>query len=160
MNFGGSIINNAKSVYDSAGYDGLSLSGNSVSGDSVRPWFRGDTANSKINNKYGSLPFTEYGDRGYGSDYNLMQPIRRSGIDTLLSTFLGPSFFGQTTLPPPINLANFFKPDYHQIENYHATGGSNIDRLINLLRRSGAQRATPNPDSSPNLLQTIFGRKR
>ncbi|KAL3990392.1 hypothetical protein ACH3XW_31580 [Acanthocheilonema viteae] len=151
MNFGGSIINNAKSVYDSTGYDGISR--NSI-------WFPSDRRNPKIGNTYGSLPFTEYGDRAYGNDYSSMHPIKRSGIETLLNVFLGPSFFGQTTPPPPTDLANFFKPDYHQSENYHATGGSNIDRLINLLRRSGAQRATPNPDSSPNLLQTIFGRKR
>ncbi|CAG9532904.1 unnamed protein product [Cercopithifilaria johnstoni] len=160
MNFGGSIINSAKNVYDSAGYDASSLSRNSVFGDSVRPWFPGDRTNSKIGNIYGSLPTAEFGDRVYGNDYGSMHPIKRSGIETLLNTFLGPSFLGQTTLPPPMNLANLFKPDYHQSENYHATGGSNIDRLINQLRRSGAQRATPNPESSPNLLQTIFGGKR
>uniref|UniRef100_A0AAF5PMW2 Uncharacterized protein n=1 Tax=Wuchereria bancrofti TaxID=6293 RepID=A0AAF5PMW2_WUCBA len=154
MNFGGSIINNAKNVYDSAG-----LSRNSVSGDYIRPLFHDDRLNKRKSNIFGLLPSTEFNDRtAYGSDYSSMNPIKTNGIETLLNTFLGPSFFGQTTLPPAINLANFFKPDYNQNENYHPSGGSNIDRLINMLRRSGAQRATPNPDSSPNLLQSIFGK--
>ncbi|EFO18331.1 hypothetical protein LOAG_10165 [Loa loa] len=158
MNFGGSIINNAKNVYDSVGYDGTSLSRNSIASDFIRPWLQNDRANTKTSNKYNSLSFTGYGDQAYGSDYSLMHPVKRSGIETLLNTFLGPTFFGQTTLAPSINLANFFKPEYQQRENYHTAGGSNIDRLINMLRRSGAQRATPNPDNSLNLLQTIFGK--
>ncbi|VDK78456.1 unnamed protein product [Litomosoides sigmodontis] len=158
MNFGGTIINNAKSVYDSTGYDDSSLSRNSVSGDLLRPWLRGDRTNLMVGKTQRSaLPLSEH---TYGNDYSSMHAIRTSAIETLLNTFLGPSFLGQTTLPPPTNLANFFKPQYHQSENYHASGGSNIDRLINLLRRSGAQRASPNLESSPNLLQAIFGKKR
>ncbi|KAK6113961.1 hypothetical protein QQG55_53905 [Brugia pahangi] len=153
MNFGGSIINNAKNVYDSAG-----LSGNSVSGDYIRPSFHDDRLNKRKSSIFGLLPSFEFNDRTYGSDYGSVHPIKKSGIETLLNTFLGPTFFGQTTSPPATNLANFFKPDYNLSENYHPAGGSNIDRIINMLRRSGAQRATPNPDNSPNLLQSIFGK--
>ncbi|VDP20736.1 unnamed protein product, partial [Onchocerca flexuosa] len=71
---------------------------------------------------------------------------------------IGSSIFGQTPSPTVTNSVNFFKPDYQQNETYDTKGGSDIDRLINMLIRNGIQRATPNPDISPNLLQAIFGK--
>ncbi|MCP9265014.1 hypothetical protein DINM_020188 [Dirofilaria immitis] len=107
MNLGGTIIDNAKTVYDSTGPDSFGSSGNSVSGDFARPW-----------------------------------------------AFI----FTKTTSSPAINLADFFKPAHQQSDNDRIKGGSDINRLVDKLVRSGAQRATPNPDISPNLLQTIFGK--
>ncbi|VDK74977.1 unnamed protein product [Onchocerca ochengi] len=153
MNFGGSIINNARSVYDSTGHDDFDSSGNSILNDFIRPWYHSDRTNMR--KKY---DFNGYGDRAYDSDSS--STIRKSGIETLLNAFLGSSFFGQTPSPSATNTANFFKPDFQQNENYHTKGGSDIDRLVNMLVRSGVQRATPNPNISPNLLQAIFGKRK
>lgn len=60
-----------------------------MSGDLLRPWLRGDRTNLKVGNTHGSLPFTEYSGRAYGNDYGSVNPIRPSGIETLLNTFLG-----------------------------------------------------------------------
>ncbi|KAM3727428.1 T-complex protein 1 subunit alpha [Dirofilaria immitis] len=154
MNLGGTIIDNAKTVYDSTGPDSFGSSGNSVSGDFARPWYNSDRRNTK--NKYDSLLFNEYRNGAYGNDYG--STIKNNGIETLLNTFLGPSFFTKTTSSPAINLADFFKPAHQQSDNDRIKGGSDINRLVDKLVRSGAQRATPNPDISPNLLQTIFGK--
>ncbi|VDN03583.1 unnamed protein product [Thelazia callipaeda] len=127
-------------------------SGNSLSDD-----FTGQRYQSGGRSRYQPSSASEYGGGALGNSFGMVQSAKQSGIETLLNTFLGPAFLGQTTQPPAINLANFFKPNYHKNEDYLATGASNIDRLINVLTKSGAQRATPSP--SQNLLQNLFGKR-
>lgn len=70
---------------------------------------------------------------------------------------IGPSYLSQSTAAPNTNLLNFFKPTYHN-EDYYPSGGSNIDRLVNSLTRSGAQRAKPDSDGLQTLWQSFFGK--
>uniref|UniRef100_A0A915PVQ1 Uncharacterized protein n=1 Tax=Setaria digitata TaxID=48799 RepID=A0A915PVQ1_9BILA len=140
---------------------GFGLSENSISADSSSgPRFRDNKSTRKDqDSSQSSSSLPESTDGLFGNSFGSLQTTGKNGIETLLNTFLGPSFFGRTTLPPATNLANFFNPEYYQSENYLSTGASNIDRLINTLKRSGARRMSPDLNSSPNLLQTIFGKR-
>lgn len=70
---------------------------------------------------------------------------------------VGPSFFSATTPASQTDLGDFFKPNY-RIEDYHPSGASNIDRLVNILAKNGAVRAPADASDQRNLLQTFFGR--
>ncbi|VDN50946.1 unnamed protein product [Dracunculus medinensis] len=146
MNFGGSIINNAKGTYRENN-DRYELSGNSILGDALR--FFGP----RRYNEYDMAPYKstvlgpQYGNGflGIGNTRNV-QSTRQIGLEALLDTFLGPSLTFTSTASP----TNFFSPE--------VGSRSSIDDLINALVRSGAKRVTPDPYEGRNILSTFFGK--
>ncbi|VDK47545.1 unnamed protein product [Anisakis simplex] len=145
MNLGGSIINNAK---DRPGYGS---SGNGIIGDMSQP-------QQQASKNYGASslgllkPLSDYGGGALGTNSNQFRSAKQSGLESLLNTFLGSSVSSSPSSP---DISNFFAPSYSP--DYHSSSGSNIENLINSLIRGGAKQATPDTNSSPNLLSQFFG---
>ncbi|KHN88255.1 hypothetical protein Tcan_05714 [Toxocara canis] len=146
MNFGGSLINNAKD------YNSYGSSGNGILGEVVRPQLRG-VRDYEVSPYKSLAPLSEYGGGLLGSGSSRYRSGRQSGLETLLNTFLGSSVSSSPSSP---NIADFFSPSY-QPESSRTSSGSNIDGIVNALIRSGAKQTAPDSISSQNILSQLFG---